>query len=107
MNIKLIIILGRIGNEWLCADGAAMFNLNLNVPFQSNLGRSIVLLQHLMAVSICNSISQLSPDFPIKIKWPNDLYYGRISKLGGVLVRTSQSESDQKYSCLIGLILFF
>jgi biotin-(acetyl-CoA carboxylase) ligase len=54
---------GRIGNEWLCAEGAAMFNVNLNVPYQTVLGQSIVLLQHLMAVSICQSIAQLAPVF--------------------------------------------
>ena len=94
---------GRIGNEWLCSEGAAMFNVNLNVPYQSQLGQHICLLQHLFAVSICEAIAELAPEFPAKIKWPNDLYFSRLSKIGGVLVRTSQNEAEQKYSCLIGV----
>jgi biotin--protein ligase len=29
------------------------------------------------------------PDFPLRIKWPNDIYYGRAYKMGGILVKAS------------------
>uniref|UniRef100_A0A914N4H7 BPL/LPL catalytic domain-containing protein n=1 Tax=Meloidogyne incognita TaxID=6306 RepID=A0A914N4H7_MELIC len=91
----------RSGNEWVSPLGAALFTINLIVPFDSNVSKSLVLIQHLTAVSICKAITEFIPDFPIRIKWPNDLYYKREFKLGGILV--SSSQSDNGYNCSIGV----
>ncbi|CAK5032287.1 unnamed protein product [Meloidogyne enterolobii] len=79
----------------------SLFTINLIVPFDSNVSKSLVLIQHLTAVSICKAITEFIPDFPIRIKWPNDLYYKREFKLGGILVSSSQSDSG--YNCSIGV----
>lgn len=92
---------GRSGNEWISPIGAALFTINLIVPFDSSISKSLVLIQHLTAVSICKAISEFIPNFPIRIKWPNDLYYKREFKLGGILVSSSQSENG--YNCSIGV----
>uniref|UniRef100_A0A1I8BQP9 BPL/LPL catalytic domain-containing protein n=1 Tax=Meloidogyne hapla TaxID=6305 RepID=A0A1I8BQP9_MELHA len=91
----------RSGNEWISPIGAALFTINLIVPFDSSISKSLVLIQHLTAVSICKAISEFIPNFPIRIKWPNDLYYKREFKLGGILVSSSQSENG--YNCSIGV----
>ncbi|KAI6189336.1 BPL/LPL catalytic domain-containing protein [Aphelenchoides fujianensis] len=82
---------GRGGNQWLSPKGCAMFAFDFNIPTDSELGANIVFLQHILAVSMVDAVLSLLniPDFPLKIKWPNDLYYGRSYKMGGILVSAS------------------
>ncbi|KAK9746642.1 Biotin protein ligase C terminal domain [Popillia japonica] len=101
--------LGRSGNVWLSPVGCAMFSLQLHVPIQSTLGRSLSLIQHIVMVSIVSAIRNLPghQELEIGIKWPNDLYaYSRIKikwpndlyaysriKIGGLIVN-SQINND-------------
>ncbi|KAI6226165.1 BPL/LPL catalytic domain-containing protein [Aphelenchoides fujianensis] len=82
---------GRGGNQWLSPKGCAMFAFDFNIPTDSELGANIVFLQHILAVSMVDAVLSLLNihDFPLKIKWPNDLYYGRFYKMGGILVSAS------------------
>jgi biotin-[acetyl-CoA-carboxylase] ligase BirA-like protein len=92
---------GRSGNQWLSPRGCALFTFNFNIPLDTELGRSIGYVQHVLAVAIVDAICSLVniPDFPLKIKWPNDIYYGRAYKMGGALVTTSIGDSE--FKCII------
>ncbi|KAI6173271.1 BPL/LPL catalytic domain-containing protein [Aphelenchoides besseyi] len=83
--------IGRGGNQWLSPKGCAMFSFDFNIPVDSELGSNIVFLQHILAVSIVDAVLSLVDisDFPLKIKWPNDIYYGRSYKMGGIIVSAS------------------
>lgn len=93
---------GRLGNQWLSPNGSAIFSFNFNIPLQSNLGQSPTFIQHILAVSIVDAVINILDikEFPLKIKWPNDIYYNRLFKLGGILVESSISSNI--LHCIIG-----
>ncbi|CAD5215981.1 unnamed protein product [Bursaphelenchus xylophilus] len=92
---------GRGGNQWLSPHGCAMFTFDFDIPLNSELGRNIVFVQHILAVAVVEAVLELleMPDFPLKIKWPNDIYYMRSYKMGGVLIGGSTKGGFMK--CLI------
>ncbi|TRY60840.1 hypothetical protein DNTS_026780 [Danionella cerebrum] len=93
---------GRGGNAWLSPVGCAMFTLYLQLPLNSALGERICFLQHLMALSVVESVRTLSgyQDVDLRLKWPNDIYYKDQVKIGGVLLRSSLMGST--YTVMIG-----
>uniref|UniRef100_A0A0N5B439 BPL/LPL catalytic domain-containing protein n=1 Tax=Strongyloides papillosus TaxID=174720 RepID=A0A0N5B439_STREA len=95
---------GRIneGNTWISPKGCAIFSFDFNVPIQSNLGSKISFLQHILAVSIVDSIKYLTkiPDLPIQIKWPNGIYYDKKVKIGSV--KMAFTVYGNIYKCVIG-----
>jgi len=83
---------GRGGNKWLSPAGCAMFTLTMKTPLQSELGRKPSLVQHLMSVAVVHGIRSIDglQDVNIRLKWPNDIYFGEeLIKLGGILVQSS------------------
>ncbi|KAI1720182.1 biotin/lipoate a/B protein ligase family domain-containing protein [Ditylenchus destructor] len=92
---------GRGGNEWISPKGCALFTFNFNVPVGSCLGKSIGFVQHILAVSVVDAIISLLKDqeFPLHIKWPNDVYYERKHKLGGVMVNATIR--NNQYECIV------
>ncbi|KAM8897237.1 biotin--protein ligase isoform 2-T2 [Spinachia spinachia] len=82
---------GRGGNAWLSPLGCAMFTLTLQVEMSSRLGQRIPFLQHLVALAAVEAVRSLPgyQDIDLKVKWPNDIYYGNLMKLGGVLVTST------------------
>ncbi|XP_043087719.1 biotin--protein ligase isoform X2 [Puntigrus tetrazona] len=93
---------GRGGNAWLSPLGCAMFTLHLQLPVTSRLGQRIPFLQHLAALAVVESVRTLPgyQDVDLRLKWPNDIYYSNLLKLGGVLVNSSVT--GQTFSLLIG-----
>ncbi|XP_067289411.1 biotin--protein ligase [Pseudorasbora parva] len=93
---------GRGGNAWLSPLGCAMFSLHLQVPLNSRLGQRLPFLQHLAALAVVQSVRTLPgyEDLDLRLKWPNDIYYSHLMKLGGVLVNSSLT--GQTFSLLIG-----
>uniref|UniRef100_A0AC34FMP7 BPL/LPL catalytic domain-containing protein n=1 Tax=Panagrolaimus sp. ES5 TaxID=591445 RepID=A0AC34FMP7_9BILA len=93
---------GRSGNQWLSPKGCAMFTFNFNIPLLSNLGQSATFIQHILAVSIVDAVITILDieDFALKIKWPNDIYWARMFKMGGILVNSSIS--GETLHCVIG-----
>ncbi|GJQ79840.1 Hcs [Trypoxylus dichotomus] len=86
--------MGRSGNVWLSPVGCAMFSIQLHIPIQSTLGRSLPLVQHIVMLSVVSAIRSLQghQDLEIAIKWPNDLYaYSRV-KIGGLIVNSQVSK---------------
>lgn len=93
---------GRSGNQWLSPKGSALFTFNFNIPLRSNLGQSATFVQHILAVSIVDAVITIldMDDFALKIKWPNDIYFNRMFKMGGILV--TSSISGETLHCVIG-----
>ena len=82
---------GRAGNKWLSPPGCSMFSLQLSLPASSHLGRRPSLLQHLVTLATVQAVRTVEglEDLEVGIKWPNDIYYGRQVKLGGVIAKSS------------------
>ncbi|XP_072230851.1 biotin--protein ligase isoform X2 [Leuresthes tenuis] len=82
---------GRGGNAWLSPRGCAMFTLRLQVELSSKLGQRIPFLQHLVALAVVEAVRTLPgyQDIDLRVKWPNDIYYSNLMKLGGVLVTST------------------
>lgn len=57
----------------------------------SQLGQNISFLQHLVALAAVESVLSIPgyEDIDLKVKWPNDIYFGNLMKLGGVLVNST------------------
>ncbi len=94
---------GQRGNHW---EAAPAENLMLSVVWQPTflaaaqqfrLSQAVALGVHDWAATL------LGPDPKLKLKWPNDLYYGD-QKLGGVLIENSLSGPKIQHSIIgIGL----
>ncbi|KAJ8347751.1 hypothetical protein SKAU_G00263400 [Synaphobranchus kaupii] len=82
---------GRGGNAWLSPLGCATFTLHVQVPVSSRLGQRIPFLQHLAALAVVEAVRTLPgyEDIDLRLKWPNDIYYCDLMKLGGVLVNST------------------
>uniref|UniRef100_A0A8R1HTD2 BPL/LPL catalytic domain-containing protein n=1 Tax=Caenorhabditis japonica TaxID=281687 RepID=A0A8R1HTD2_CAEJA len=79
---------GRGGNEFISPRGTAMFSFSFCVPKSSSLANNLSIVQQVFCVAIVEAARNLSgyPDFPLRIKWPNDLYFDRSHKVGGMLL---------------------
>ena len=94
---------GQRGNRW---EGAAAENLMLSVVWQPRflaaaqqfrLSQAVALGVHDWAAAL------LGPAPALKLKWPNDLYYGD-QKLGGILIENSLSGPAIQHSIVgVGL----
>ncbi|KAJ7996983.1 hypothetical protein DPEC_G00224190 [Dallia pectoralis] len=93
---------GRGGNAWLSPLGCAMFSVHVQVSVSSRLGQRISFLQHLAALAVVEAVRTLPgyQDIDLRVKWPNDIYYSNLMKLGGVLVTSSVMGST--FHLLIG-----
>lgn len=87
---------GRSNNQWLSPDGCAMFALQLHVPLGSTLGQRLPMIQHLVAIGVVSAVKSVAgcSELDIGLKWPNDIYAGGRTKIGGVIVN-SQLQSSQ------------
>jgi BirA family biotin operon repressor/biotin-[acetyl-CoA-carboxylase] ligase len=94
---------GQRGNQW---EGATAENLMLSVVWQPTflapaqqfqLSQAVALGVHDWAAKL------LGPDPKLRLKWPNDLYYGN-QKVGGILIENTLSGPKIQYSIIgIGL----
>ncbi|XP_032674789.1 biotin--protein ligase isoform X2 [Odontomachus brunneus] len=94
--------LGRGRNMWLSPIGCAMFTLQMHFELNSVIGSRISILQHYIAVAIVHAVRSKSgyEDINIRLKWPNDIYIGNSTKIGGLLVKTKID--DRNCICDIG-----
>ncbi|XP_014203676.1 biotin--protein ligase isoform X2 [Copidosoma floridanum] len=81
---------GRNSNAWLSPEGCAMFTVQLHIPLMSPLGGQPSLIQHLTVVAIVTAVKSIPgyQDLDLRIKWPNDIYEGGGSKIGGLVVKS-------------------
>ncbi|RWS24786.1 biotin--protein ligase-like protein [Leptotrombidium deliense] len=92
---------GRGENQWITPKGGLAFTLNYKISLSSNLGQRLGYVQHLASLSIIKSVLNI-PEYShldLRLKWPNDIYFGHHTKIGGVLV-TSQLEGHNVYCCI-------
>ena len=78
---------GRGGNVWLSPKGCAMFTFQIFIPQKSQLGSKPSFIQHLSIIAVISGIRSLPgfSELDIRIKWPNDIYFGKSIKLGGII----------------------
>ncbi|NXT71878.1 BPL1 ligase, partial [Chaetops frenatus] len=93
---------GRGGNVWLSPVGCALSTLHISIPLHSNLGQRIPFIQHLVSLAVVESVRSIPgyEDIELRVKWPNDIYYSDLMKLGGVLVNSTLIETT--FHVLIG-----
>ncbi|KAK1194434.1 BPL1 ligase, partial [Pygoscelis papua] len=93
---------GRGGNVWLSPVGCALSTLHITIPLHSNLGQRIPFIQHLVSLAVVESVRSIPgyKDIDLRVKWPNDIYYSDLMKLGGVLVNSTLIETT--FHILIG-----
>ncbi|KAM6144440.1 biotin--protein ligase [Phoenicopterus ruber ruber] len=93
---------GRGGNVWLSPVGCALCTLHITIPLHSNLGQRIPFIQHLVSLAVVESVRSIPgyEDIDLRVKWPNDIYYSDLMKLGGVLVTSTLIETT--FHILIG-----
>uniref|UniRef100_A0A0K0FA22 Biotin--protein ligase (inferred by orthology to a human protein) n=1 Tax=Strongyloides venezuelensis TaxID=75913 RepID=A0A0K0FA22_STRVS len=94
--------IGRSGNQWISPKGCLMFSYNYDISSDSFLSKRITFIQHILVVAIVDAIHSLVDveDLPLKIKWPNDIYWDRKYKMGGIIVKCSIVRDN--YRCIIG-----
>ncbi|KAM6292447.1 biotin--protein ligase isoform 2-T3 [Porphyrio hochstetteri] len=93
---------GRGSNVWLSPVGCALSTLHITIPQHSNLGQRIPFIQHLVSLAVVESVRSIPgyEDIDLRVKWPNDIYYSDLMKLGGVLVNSTLIETT--FHVLIG-----
>ncbi|XP_013082754.2 biotin--protein ligase-like [Biomphalaria glabrata] len=82
---------GRGGNAWLSPLGCAMFTLPIQLSVGTKLAQRVSFLQHMVSLAVVQSVVTLPgyEELDLRLKWPNDIYYGKEMKLGGVLVTST------------------
>ncbi|XP_028608327.1 biotin--protein ligase isoform X2 [Grammomys surdaster] len=82
---------GRGPNAWLSPVGCALFTLLVSIPLRSQLGQRIPFVQHLMSLAVVEAVRSIPEyeDINLRVKWPNDIYYSDLMKIGGVLVNST------------------
>ncbi|XP_060226762.1 biotin--protein ligase isoform X5 [Meriones unguiculatus] len=82
---------GRGPNAWLSPVGCALSTLLACVPSKSELGQRIPFVQHLMSLAVVEAVRSIPgyEDINLRVKWPNDIYYSDLMKIGGVLVNST------------------
>ncbi|KAM6222690.1 biotin--protein ligase [Rhynchocyon petersi] len=82
---------GRGRNAWLSPAGCALSTLLVSIPLKSQLGQRVPFVQHLMSLAVVEAVRSLPgyQDINLRVKWPNDIYYSDLMKLGGVLVNST------------------
>lgn len=96
---------GRGGNAWLSPVGCALYTLHVPVLLESTLGGAVSFLQHITSLAVVNSVCGLPgyQDIDLRLKWPNDIYFGREIKLGGVLVKSTVMDGIVHATIGVGL----
>jgi BirA family biotin operon repressor/biotin-[acetyl-CoA-carboxylase] ligase len=94
---------GQRGNRWEAAPGE---NLTLSVIWKPAFLAATEQFQLSQAVALGVldwARSLLGPDAALRVKWPNDIFYGS-QKLGGILIENTLSGAKIQYSIVgIGL----
>ncbi|KPJ03516.1 Biotin--protein ligase [Papilio xuthus] len=78
---------GRAGNAWLTPPGQAA----LSIQVWRKMSPRLSLVQHAAALAAVRAV-RTHPHYEhldIRLKWPNDIYYGREVKIGGIITKAS------------------
>ncbi|XP_028414623.1 biotin--protein ligase-like [Dendronephthya gigantea] len=82
---------GRGGNAWLSPDGCLSFSFPLHIELDTNLGERLPFVQHIAALAVVDAVRCMDgyEDIDLRLKWPNDIYFGKGTKIGGILVNSA------------------
>lgn len=106
--------MGQRNNKWTSPSGCAMASMKLECLQDSFMGKRISFLQHLVALAIVRTLEDQCKQYLgkqyIRLKWPNDIYYqdseGKRSKIGGILIKTTNEENRYVIIVSFGLNVF-
>ena len=96
---------GRGQNQWISSSGCIQFTMLQRLSNNA----SIIFLQYLVAMTIVDSFKKMVPEFPVFIKWPNDIYYKNendVAKIGGILINSSFVNNEFTFLIGVGVNLF-
>ncbi|KAK5177926.1 biotin holocarboxylase synthetase, partial [Cryomyces antarcticus] len=68
---------GRGSNVWVSPPGSLMFSTVLKHPLSLTATAPVIFIQYLAALAIVEGITTYDTgyeNFPVKLKWPNDIY---------------------------------
>lgn len=97
---------GRSGNQWLSPLGCMMFSMGICIPVNSFLGQNLSIIQHLVVVAFVRSVKTKGSGYEqldLNIKWPNDIYVRKTTKIGGVIVNTACMHGQFKVTIGLGV----
>ena len=96
---------GRGSNQWVSPPGCLMFSHLISIKQSSFLAKHMTLLQHIISVAIVHSVLTLPKyeQLGLRLKWPNDIYFGNTKKLGGILVHNFSMGSVNKCIISVGM----
>ncbi|XP_075145553.1 holocarboxylase synthetase-like protein isoform X2 [Haematobia irritans] len=82
---------GRSNNQWLSPLGCVMYSIQLHISLNSPLGSRLPLIQHIVGAAMVNTLKghDLYKVLNIGIKWPNDAYANGVTKIGGLVIKTT------------------
>ncbi|CAB3238450.1 unnamed protein product [Arctia plantaginis] len=85
---------GRFGNRWIGPKGQACMSLQV----WQTISPTLPLMQHAAALAAVRAIrtAHSYEHLDIRIKWPNDVYFGREVKIGGTIT-TANCYGDNVY----------
>ena len=103
---------GRGANVWIAPPGSLIVSTVINHPAHIATSRPIVFIQYLAALATVEAVKSYDAgysDFPIKIKWPNDVYVrdpnkpDEVSyvKVAGILANCAYSAGN--YQVVLGI----
>ncbi|KAK0668443.1 putative biotin-protein ligase [Cercophora samala] len=103
---------GRGSNVWVAPPGSLIMSTVINHPAHLATTRPIVFLQYLAAIAIVEAIKTYDvgyEEFPVKLKWPNDVYVRDPNnadsvtyvKVAGILANCSYTAG--KYQVVLGI----
>lgn len=83
---------GRAGNTWIAPKGQACMSLQV----WQKISPVLPLMQHAAALAAVRAIRSVPAyeHLDIRIKWPNDVYYGRELKIGGTITTANCCGDD-------------
>ncbi|XP_077892636.1 biotin--protein ligase-like [Ictidomys tridecemlineatus] len=87
----MVYVPGRGRNAWLSSVDCTLSTVLVSIPLRSQLGQRILFVQHLMSLAIVEAVRSIPEyqDINLRVKWPNDIYYSDLMKMGGVLVNST------------------
>ncbi|KAI0399913.1 biotin-protein ligase [Xylaria palmicola] len=103
---------GRGSNVWVSPVGCLLFSTCVKHPFDSCQTSPVLFVQYIASVAIVEAVKSYADgyeNFPVKIKWPNDIYVEdsrnatqpTMAKIGGILVQSSTFEKE--YLLVVGV----
>ncbi len=92
---------GRGSNNWSSPPGSLLFSF---VSSAEN-GKLLPLIQYIACLAVVKAIKSLEGfnDTDVRIKWPNDIYFGSNIKLGGILCQSMTQGKTFKVAIGVGI----